>query len=133
MEKIIESFVQHLSDFKNAEGMLLYLFGAFSSTVVKLHYRKQWETGMKGANGLWEAPEIMLTILFIITDHLFMADAFLGLEMSFYGWIGFGLLMLYGFTGRWGLEWLASIKGVKSTVQETKIEVKETKTENEAP
>jgi len=41
------------------EGMFLYFLGAASSTVVKLHFRREWSDGMKGANCRWEAPEIL--------------------------------------------------------------------------
>jgi len=105
---LITKFLEQFNSLTQLEGVILYTFGAFCSSVVKYTYRKEWVEGMKGANGLWESPEIMLTILLLIIDHIFMADAFLDMEMSNNAWIAIGILFLYGFTGRWGLEWLSA-------------------------
>lgn len=132
MIEAVKQFFNSL-EIENLNGIILYMFGAISTTVVKLHFRKIWTDGMKGENGLFEPPEIMLTILFVFFDHLFMADAFLGMEMSWYGWTGIGVLFLYGFTGRWGLEWLANMKGTtitKTTINKS-LEEKTIKKEGE--
>jgi len=61
-----------------------------------------------------------------------MADAFLGYVMSDAAWIGIGFLFLYGFTGRWGLEWLSSMKGttITTTSQSKKVEITDVKEES---
>jgi len=103
------------------EGILLYVIGALSSTIVKLHYRKNWSKGLMGANMTWESPEVLLVILFVFFDHIIMAHVFLKFEISdSVLWFLAGLF-LYGFTGRWGLEWLASIRGttIIKTTSET--------------
>ena len=128
LDKILDELVKNITP-GQFEGVMLYVLGAISSTIVKLHFRKDWSIGMKGDNGRWESPEIMLTILFIIIDHLFMADAFLGKVMSDGAWLGIGFLFLYGFTGRWGLEWLSTIKG--TTIIKTSKEERTTVTEKE--
>jgi hypothetical protein len=93
------------------EGILLYVIGAFSTTVVKLYYHKEWRVGLVGANGRWDSYEILLTILFVFFDHLIMAHIFLGFAINdSVLWFLAGLF-LYGFTGRWGLEWLGSMRG----------------------
>ncbi len=118
----------YISEFLNAlspgkfEGMILYACGAITSTVLKLHFRKEWSHGLKGDNGRWDAPEILLAIMFAFFDHLFMASMFLGFTMPDVAWIALLLLFLYGFTQRWGLEWLGSFKGntiIKSSVEKT--------------
>ncbi len=97
------------------EGVLLYVIGAISSTIVKLHYRKPWSRGLMGTNMTWESPEVLLVILFIFFDHLIMAHVFLKFHISdSVLWFMAGLF-LYGFTGRWGLEWIASLKGGGTT------------------
>jgi hypothetical protein len=112
--ELIENFLNQFNSLTQLEGFILYTFGAFCSSVVKYTYRKEWVDGMKGANGLWESPEIMLTILLLIIDHIFMADAFLQMHMSVNAWIAIGILFLYGFTGKWGLEWVAAWRNGKT-------------------
>lgn len=112
------------------EGMFLYTGGVLTITVVNIIYKKAWDEGAKGINGLWDMPEQMFVIYvrWIIPNMLIAAyclpqvvsvtDALLVFASGF---------ALYSLTGRWGLEWLSTMKNggsVKSTIEEsTKVEI----------
>jgi hypothetical protein len=126
--KIIDYLIDHLNQ-ESSEGLILYFFGAITITIVHIKNEKDWVVGLKGSNGLWEAPEIALYIFFWIAPHVVMADAFLKLEPSTECWIFLGCLLLFALTGRWGLEWLLAFRGKQSTV--STIEKTETITTTE--
>lgn len=114
----LEQFISRITP-GQFEGTLLYIIGAISTTIVKLHYRKPWSRGLMGKNMTWESPEVLLVILFIFFDHVIMAHVFLKFEISdSVLWFLAGLF-LYGFTGRWGLEWIASWKGGTTIINKT--------------
>lgn len=120
IEPFIESVVKHLMSV-TPEGMLLYVCGAVTMTWVQLHWKNEVVRGLKGENGLWEAPEWIIYLFTWLFPHMVMADQFLGLKASdFAWWFMIGLLM-FALTGRFGLQWLLAFKsGANKVDEETK-------------
>ncbi len=132
MEKIINNFFHHLEAAGHFEGMMLYIFGAITVTFVHIKFAKEWSAGLRGTNGLWDAPEICIYIFTYIYPHMIMADQFLGLKASDMAWYFMMGLLAFGLTGRFGLEWLLAFKngGTKvTTMDETTIKSTSTTTE----
>lgn len=120
IERIVESVINHLLTI-TPEGMMLYVCGAITMTWVQLAHRKEAIIGLKGENGLWEGPEWVLYLCSWLFPHMIMADQFLGLKSAtdWPWWLVLGLLM-YGLTGRFGLQWLLAFKSGASKVEEDK-------------
>lgn len=98
------------------EGMMLYIFGAISVTLVHLRNGSEWRTGLKGINGHWESPEVCIYLFSWIFPHMIMADQFLGLKASDFAWYFMLGLLAFALTGRFGLEWLLAFKSGASKV-----------------
>jgi len=112
------------------EGMFLYTGGVLTVTVINIVYKKVWDEGSIGSNKLWDMPEQMFVIYvrWVIPNMLIAAyclpkvvsvtDALLVFASGF---------ALYALTGRWGLEWLGTMRSggsIKSTTEEsTKVEI----------
>lgn len=102
-----------------AKGLLFWIIGSLLFTVVMLVNNKELKAGLKGTNGLWEAPEFCLYICFWLFPQMIMLDGCCGIRFSDFAWYTLWVLMMYGFTGRWGLEWIIRLKN--SVTQTTSI------------
>jgi hypothetical protein len=111
------------------EGMFLYTGGMITVTLLNLFYLKAWDEGAKGTNKLWDIPE-QLFVLFVrwIIPHMFISAYCLpdvAKVSDSLLWFA-AALALYALTGRWGLEWLATMRGTVVTKKEvTKEETHE--------
>lgn len=118
IEPFIESAIKHLMSV-TPEGMVLYVCGAVTMTWVQLHWKNEVVRGLKGENGLWEAPEWIIYLFTWLFPHMVMADQFLGLKASdFAWWFMIGLLM-FALTGRFGLQWLLAFKNGANKIDDT--------------
>lgn len=132
LEPFIESALKHILSI-TPEGMLLYICGALTMTWVQLYHRKEVIIGLKGENGLWEGPEWVLYYCSWLFPHLVMADAFLGIKSATdWPWWGMLGLLMYGLTGRFGLQWLLAMKSGSSKVEESTTIVNKTTTKEES-
>jgi hypothetical protein len=131
MEKILDHF---LGDIHHIEGWILYIAGAITITKVQIRYAKEYVQGLKGPNTLFEAPEILLHLFNFLWPHILMQQFFLVDTPSVYAWMFLAVLVLFGLTGRWGLEWLAAMKNGTSvkefTVENNKTKITETETKD---
>lgn len=105
---LTDLFVNH------PEGMFLYTGGTLTIIVINLHYKKVWDDGAKGTNGMWDLPEI-LAVLFgrWLLPQMVLASYTLP-EVAIvpeYAWWVTAFIIFFALTGRWGLEWLGTIKG----------------------
>lgn len=106
---------------EHPEGMLLYLFGALTITLIHLINSREWRIGLKGENKIWEAPEICIYLFTWLFPHMIMADQFLALKASDLCWYFMLGLLAFGLTGRFGLNWLLAFKNGQSKVTETDL------------
>jgi hypothetical protein len=118
---------------EHPEGMLLYIFGSTAITTVHVYYRAEFVSGLKGPNGHFEAPEICIYLFTHLFPHMIMADQFLGLLASNMCWYFMMVLLLFGLTGRFGLEWLLAFKngGTKVTTIENETTIKTSVTDEQ--
>jgi hypothetical protein len=116
--EILTHFLENLTP-GHFEGLLLYICGAITITWVQLHFKNQVVEGLKGENGKWEAPEWLVYISAWIFPHMIMANGFLGMSFSLEAWLLIGSLTMFGLTGRWGLEWLYSMKTGNKPTEKT--------------
>jgi len=105
----MQDLLDHLSK-DHPEGLILYISGSITITTIQIINRLEFKKGLKGKNELWESPEIILYLFCWIFPHVLMVDQFLQMKLSTEGWFFMGVLLLFGLTGRWGLEWLATIR-----------------------
>lgn len=100
-------------------------------TIIHLVFKKEWTAGLKGANGLWEGPEILSYLCFWIFPIMIFSSGFLQVNYPEWAWVLIMGFMLFGLTGRWGLEWLLAFKNnatqVTSYIKEKEITKTETK------
>jgi len=112
----MDKFINFLTSLfvNHPEGMFLYMGGVITITTVNIIYRELWDKGAIGTNGLWDMPEQMFVIYvrwiipnmmvaaYCLPQVVSVSDALMVFASGF---------ALYALTGRWGLEWLATMKG----------------------
>jgi hypothetical protein len=117
MEKLISYFYALMDHMLlRPEGIILYICGAITITAVHLYNMKDWRIGLRGENGHWESPEVCVYIFTWIFPHTIMADQFLALQASDWVWWFEMSLLLFGLTGRFGLNWLLAFKSGSNKV-----------------
>jgi len=119
--ELFDKFVSYLTP-GHLEGLMLFLISTAIMTGVHIKFLNEWRDGLKGVNGLWEGPEILLYICFWLLSPMILADIFLQLKASDIVWYIFMACIFFGLTGRWGLEWLLAFKGGASQVTSTTTE-----------
>lgn len=119
IEPFIETAIKHILSI-TPEGMVLYVCGAVTMTWIELANRDELRRGLKGENGLWEAPEWIIYKFGWLFPHMIMADQFLGLKASDFAWWFMLGLLLFALTGRFGLQWLLAFKNGSNKVDENK-------------
>lgn len=115
MNEHLHNLLHHIVT-EHPEGMLLYSLGAITVTIVHLVNVIEWRIGLKGKNGLWESPEICIYLFTWMFPHMIMADQFLGLKASDLCWYFMLGLLMFGLTGRFGLEWILAFKSGQRSV-----------------
>lgn len=110
------------------EGLVMYVAGTITITWVHLHHKKEVVLGLKGSNGMWEAPEWIVYIATWIFPHMIMSSGFMNVKFPDWAWWLMTGLVAFGLTGRWGLEWLLAMK-TKTTMTTKEEHTKETKIE----
>lgn len=131
VQQFIESVITHVISVP-PEGMLLYVCGAITVTWVQIANKAEVQRGLKGENGLWEAPEWIIYLFTWLFPHMVMADQFLGLKASDFAWWFMLGLLLFALTGRFGLQWLLAFKSGSSKVEESTTIVNKTTTKEES-
>lgn len=98
------------------DGFILYLTGMFYYAYLHCKHDKEMVKGLKGDNGLWEAPEAVVYYWLQAFPFILFADAFLGLILSDGMMIVFTLILLFAIMGRAGVEmmlaWKTKITGI---------------------
>lgn len=92
------------------EGIMLYACGTATMEFVQIYYAKEFQTGLKGENNRWEAPEIAFYLWLRLFPHVVMAVLFLEYNPPLYFWLFFGGIGLYLLAGRYGLDWILAWK-----------------------
>lgn len=110
MTELLNKLMQQFFAEQSFTGMLCYIFGSISMLYVDIRNQKEVTNGLKGTNGLWDAPEWIAYKASWVFPHMLMASGFLKMEFPTYAWMLMGGLILFALTGRWGLEWLASLR-----------------------
>lgn len=133
----MEKFIHFLTNLfvKYPEGMFLYTGGVITITIINVIYKKVWDEGSIGTNKLWDMPEQMFVIYvrwiipnmmvaaYCLPSVVSVSDALMVFASGF---------ALYALTGRWGLEWLSTMKGttvIKKESSETTL-TKESKVDS---
>lgn len=110
----------------NLDHYVFWFISSVTILVVQLHYKKEWDKGAIGKNGIWDMPEQLLTKWGWIVPQCFVAAWFVpsvGKNVPDMAWWFVLAITAFGLTGRWGLEWLAKMKGVDiKTTEEDKPE-----------
>lgn len=119
-----DRFVSYLTP-GHTEGVVLYLLSVIIMTLLQLYFKREWTDGLKGTNGYWEGPEILLYIALWLWPPMLFADIFLQLKASDLVWYMWGAALFFGLTGRFGLEWILAFRSGANQVTtiETKKEV----------
>jgi uncharacterized membrane protein len=126
-DKFISAFEAAITT--NAQGMFLFACGTAVMTILHILHGNGFVKGLKGANLMWESPEILTYFITWLLPEFLMADAWLGLRLSDAGYLILGEIVLFALMGRLGLEYMMSLKG--RTITETNINVKSTETKKE--
>lgn len=92
------------------EGMILYIIGSISVLYLEFRHRQDWAIGLKGDNGKWEAPEIVIRIWILIFPHFIMSSGFLQIKWPTEAW--YFMIAVLGFVllGRERLNQLISLR-----------------------
>lgn len=125
LKDFLENFLV-IPDSIRVDGLLLYLLGMVYYSYIHWRHDKEMVKGLKGDNGLWEAPEAVVYYWLQSFPPILFADAFLGLILSDGMMIVFTLILLFAIMGRAGVEmmlaWKTKITGIFSKKEESKSE-----------
>ena len=127
---IIDKFVAYLTP-GHFEGIALFLWSCLAMTAVQIYYAKEWTAGLRGSNGLREAPEILIYIIVWLLPVVIFAAVFLQLPVPDMVWYTMWVIIGFALFGKWGLEWLLAFKTGASQVTSTTIVEKKTETTQE--
>jgi hypothetical protein len=114
----IDKFITYLTP-GHFEGIVLFLWSCAAMTGVNIYYSKEWTTGLKGTNKLWEAPEILIYIVVWMMPVIIFAAVFMQLPVPDMVWYTLLLIVVFALVGKWGFEWLLAFKSGASSVTST--------------
>jgi hypothetical protein len=120
----MDTLIHFLTDLfvNHPEGMFLYTGGTITIIILNAYYRKVWDEGARGNNGIWDLPEV-LSVLFgrWLLPQMLLASYTLPTiaVVPEYAWWVVSFIIFFALTGRWGLEWLGTIKGTTIIKKET--------------
>lgn len=104
------------------DGLTLYMAGCLYYMYLHRKHDNEFAKGLKGENGLFEAPEQVIYYWLQAFPFILFGDAFLGLVMSdSMTWI-FILILFFAIMGRAGLELILGWKGKVADKVISKIE-----------
>ncbi len=106
---LIEHFLK-IPDAVRVDGLLLYFFGMLFYTYLHFKHDKEFATGLKGDNGMWESPEFATYYAIKSFPFILFADALLGFHLSDGMLMLYGALILFAIMGRAGIELLVAYK-----------------------
>ncbi len=124
-----DKFVSYLTP-GHLEGLGLFLVSTLIVTLVHIYNKADIIKGLKGANGLWDGPEVLLYFCLWVFPAMMFAELFLQLHAPDLVWYTLIAFVTAGLFGRWGLEWLLAFKSGAGQVTST-ITEKEKLTEKE--
>lgn len=124
---IWKEFLQSITP-GHLEGIVMYVCGSITMTWIQIYHKKDVVEGLKGDNGKWESPEWLVYLASWLFPQMIMASGFMKFTFPIEAWLFMGGLVLFGLTGRWGLEWLLSLRygsGTMTQISSQKEEKKE--------
>lgn len=122
MDQILDTLLKLINNSRHLEGLILYCIGSISITIVHLKNLSEWKKGLKGDNGLWESPEITIYLWLWLFPHVIMSVLFLQYTPPTYFWYFMGACLLFSLLGRWGFEWLLSLRSIQVEKKSTTLE-----------
>lgn len=110
LNHVIDEMIRQLESVR-LDAFFLYFLGILYYLYLHKKHDGDIIRGLKGENGLWEAPELVIYYWLQSFPFILFGDAFLGLKLS-EGmlWI-FILILFFAIMGRAGLELILSFKG----------------------
>jgi hypothetical protein len=106
---VVDDFFNRLEP-GHFEGMILYMIGSISVLYLEIKYRHDWATGLKGENGRWEAPEIVIRLWILIFPHFIMSSGFLQINWPTEAWYFMAAVLMFVLLGRERLEKLIQFR-----------------------
>lgn len=130
--ELFDKFVSNITP-GHFEGILLYCAGDLSITIVQVLLAKSWIKGLKGDNGRWEPPEIVVSLWIMLFPRMILASGFLKMTFPTEAWYFMAAVLLFVLLGRERLEKIISSKIPSASTKEVTadITIKETKTEEQ--
>jgi len=92
------------------DGFVLYVLGMIYYVYMHSKHDKEIVRGLKGENGMWEAPEAVVYYWLQLMPPIVCADAFLGLSMTDGMQYIFTLILFFAIMGRAGVELIPTLK-----------------------
>ncbi len=107
--KWVEYFLK-IPDAVRVDGLLLYFFGMLFYCYLHFKHDKEFATGLKGENGMWESPEFATYYAIKSFPFILFGDSFLGFRLSDGMLLLYGTLILFSIMGRAGIEMVLAYK-----------------------
>lgn len=126
-----QKIIEHLSTGPHFIGLLLYISGAITMTLVQVRNGYDFKVGLKGKNGLWEAPEITVYLWLWLFPHFVMSITFLDFRPPDMVYYFMGAILLFALTGRWGIEYVLTRGKTEITSVKQKTEIQQTITQQQ--
>lgn len=120
-----QRILDHLLQGPHFIGFTIWLIMTLLQEVLFFVNRENVIKGLKGKNGMWEAPELFVWVLLRLIPQFVMWVTLLGFRPPewIYWLVGAGLL--FSLTGRWGLEYI--LTRIPGSFSKTEVKIEETK------
>jgi hypothetical protein len=130
----IVDFFKHVIA-EHPENVFFYLIGSTILTAVIVRNERVFRKGLEGANGLFEAPEIVIYLWVWLFPQSILAVLFLDLKPPDMFWFFMLGCLLFAFAGRDGVYALLNWRGVTMTKTTTteKTEISKEITQEKKP
>lgn len=109
MKSFVEYFLT-IPDHVRVDGLVLYFIGILFYSYLHLKHDREFATGLKGENGMWEAPEFATYYAIKSFPFILFGDAFLGFHLSTGMLTLYSLLIMFAIMGRAGVELVLAYK-----------------------
>lgn len=87
-------------------GLILFALSLLYLIWFSIKHGKGVLEGLKGRNGKWDPPEVVVLLWVILFPIMVLADVFLHYEASDNVWYSMDLILLFALSGRVALDWI---------------------------
>lgn len=110
--EILKLTIEHLAK-EHLENLVFYFISSLVMIILMIRNDAQIKSGLKGDNGLFEAPEVVIYLWVWLFPQVILSVLFLKFEPQEWFWLFMGICLLFALAGRDGIQMLFNWRGNK--------------------